>query len=188
MQSPRVQREWHAYLFGPLEEANVGAKAPLMLVRGNHDGPGNGAVGSYSPTPPYALTLGSVRLVVIDAELDTARQERWLRAELKSRASLAAAFVVVATHIPPFVEWWEPEAWERGEKEWGAFVRRKYVPLFEAMGVDLVIGGHSHIYQRGALNGVHYLVVGGGGAALEDIRVVRQIGPVPRPCVTPLTL
>lgn len=73
------------------------------------------------------------------------------------------------------MEFWEEEAWnEKGESDWGAFVRLKYVPLFEQYGVDLVIGGHSHIYQRGSRNGVHYLVVGGGGAApLEDTRVVR---------------
>ena len=35
--------------------------------------------------------------------------------------------------------------------ESGAFVREKYLPLLreERYGVDVVIGGHSHIYQRG---------------------------------------
>jgi len=172
VQNAREPREWHAYLFGPLEGNAVGAKVPLVLARGNHDGPESGRYSDYAPLPPFALSVGCVRLIVLDGEMDTAAQENWLRLQLESRQAKAAAFLVVVTHIPPFVEFWEPEAWNaRGEKHWGRFVRDKYVPMFEAAGVDLVIAGHSHLYQRGERNGVNYLVVGGGGGDLEATRV-----------------
>ncbi len=50
-------------------------------------------------------------------------------------------------------------------------VRQYLVPLFEAYGVDLVINGHDHGYQRiGPINGVQYIVTGGGGAPLYAIK------------------
>jgi hypothetical protein len=41
------------------------------------------------------------------------------------------------------------------------------VPLFESYGVQLVLSGHDHNYQRfAAQNGVTYVVDGGGAAGL----------------------
>jgi hypothetical protein len=45
------------------------------------------------------------------------------------------------------------------------------VPLFTQKNVDLVIGGHMHAYQRGATNGVTYIVSGGGGGTIDTERV-----------------
>lgn len=38
-----------------------------------------------------------------------------------------------------------------------------YLDVFEQYNVDLVFNGHNHIYEHGLVNGVHYLVSGGGG-------------------------
>jgi hypothetical protein len=44
------------------------------------------------------------------------------------------------------------------------------VPLFERRGVDLVLSGHDHNYQRFAQHrGVHYVVHGGGGQRLYSL-------------------
>ena len=51
----------------------------------------------------------------------------------------------------------------------GKHVREKWVPLFEQYKVDVVISGHSHVYQRGRKNDVTYIISGGAGAELEDI-------------------
>jgi PKD repeat protein len=48
-------------------------------------------------------------------------------------------------------------------------VRDYLVPLFEQYGVDLVLSGHAHYYSRKTVNGITYLVLGGGGAELEDL-------------------
>jgi hypothetical protein len=45
------------------------------------------------------------------------------------------------------------------------------VPLFERYGVDLVLAGHDHNYQRFKEHrGVRYVVHGGGGAPLYSLR------------------
>ena len=49
-------------------------------------------------------------------------------------------------------------------------VQSYLVPLFEKYGVDLVLTGHDHNYQRvGPLNGVTYIVTGGGGGPLYRV-------------------
>ncbi len=45
------------------------------------------------------------------------------------------------------------------------------MPLFERYGVQLVLSGHDHNYQRFAVrNGVTYVVHGGGAARLYSLR------------------
>lgn len=41
-------------------------------------------------------------------------------------------------------------------------------PIFEAHDVDLVLQGHNHSYERFEVNGITYLVAGGGGSVLRD--------------------
>ena len=44
------------------------------------------------------------------------------------------------------------------------------VPLFEQYDVDLVLNGHDHNYERfDKINGVQYIVTGGGGNSLYPI-------------------
>jgi acid phosphatase type 7 len=45
---------------------------------------------------------------------------------------------------------------------------RQYAcPLFERYGVEVVFCGHVHAYEHSAVNGVHYITTGGGGASLS---------------------
>ena len=43
-------------------------------------------------------------------------------------------------------------------------MREALAPLFEQYGVDVVFTGHNHNYERNEVNGVTYIVTGGGGA------------------------
>jgi len=43
----------------------------------------------------------------------------------------------------------------------------KLKPLFEDYGVNLVLTGHEHYYARKTVNGIPYLILGGGGAGLS---------------------
>ena len=45
-------------------------------------------------------------------------------------------------------------------------MRQALHPLFERYGVDVVFNGHKHNYERNEVNGVTYIVTGGGGAPL----------------------
>lgn len=40
-------------------------------------------------------------------------------------------------------------------------------PLFEDYGVDIVLSGHEHYYARKTVNGIPYVITGGGGATLS---------------------
>lgn len=40
--------------------------------------------------------------------------------------------------------------------------------VFEPNGVNLVIAGHNHFYQRNRVNGIHHLIIGSAGAPLAD--------------------
>jgi 3',5'-cyclic AMP phosphodiesterase CpdA len=56
-------------------------------------------------------------------------------------------------HHPPF---------SAGYQGSNGDVRRAFVPLFERYGVQLVLSGHDHDYQRSQpVNGVTYVVTGG---------------------------
>lgn len=80
-------------------------------------------------------------------------------------------------HIPPFIEYWDRDSWvNKNESDWGSFVRTYYFPLLVEAGVDVVIGGHSHIYQRGEHMTVDLLVVGGGGGSPLETDHVENYG------------
>jgi UDP-2,3-diacylglucosamine pyrophosphatase LpxH len=172
VQDGLVAEDWDSQWFAPLETDDFGQTTPVLFARGNHDHewdeayaytelPGNGAW--------FATTLSdTVYLVVLDSQWDTTHQaalsdqRAFLEQALASQAAQDAAFRIVAFHKPPYSNIWKTAAWD-GEPE----IRDDWVPLFEAGGVDLVLSGHAHAYQRGSLNGVTYVVTGGAGGTLD---------------------
>lgn len=77
----------------------------------------------------------------------------WLDEQLSSPAARDARFRVVAVHVPPYCE-----RWIDGD----AALRAQLVPRLEQYNVNLCFSGHMHGYERGYLNGVNYIVAGGG--------------------------
>lgn len=171
-------RQWQTDFVAPLTYYGFGQTAPLIYAHGNHD---HDPTFEYhytrmdpSSDPWYAFSMadGAIRFIVLDSNLDWPQQDDWLKRELASEAFQYAQFRVVVVHVPPFLEYWDPEAWfEKHENLWGAFVRERFVPLFEKYGVDLVISGHQHNYERGQRNGIHYAIIGGAGGDLDFERV-----------------
>ncbi len=167
VQNGTIVQEWHDDWYTPLANASsIGQQVPVLVARGNHDGesatayayhwlPGNGAY--------YATTIGPMRLIVLNSNIFGVTQLNWLAAELASPASQAADFRVVLFHRPPYTNLWCNMNGYNGD----ATVRNDWVPLFEQHGVDLVVSGHAHAYERGEQNGVVYTIVGGAGGALD---------------------
>jgi predicted phosphodiesterase len=169
VQNGAVVQEWEDFWAVPLEGAgNLGQTTPVLVARGNHDGefatayayhwlPGNG---SY-----YAETIGPARFLFLDSnnEHRTAAQVQWLEAELMSPASQDAVFRIAVFHRLPYTNLWCDANGYNGD----VWTRQNFVPLFEQYGVDLVVSGHAHAYQRGEQNGVTYTVVGGAGGLLD---------------------
>lgn len=85
-------------------------------------------------------------------------QYAWLESVLKQHTS---GWVIVWGHIPPH------SAVSENSEE--VNIRRALGPLFEDYGVDLVLSGHHHDYQRYVLGGQTYIITGGGGAELHPV-------------------
>lgn len=180
VQTSYKDNDWQTYLFDPLERAGLLDQIPFILTQGNHD-IWDGKLSPFVPSTDqllgqpsgyyYALTLANIRFIIIDANTEDDAQIEWLRRELSSETSRRAAFRVVSTHIPPFIEYWDQAAWDDGESHWPDYVRERMVPLFEEFQVDLVISGHQHNYQRGNRNGITFVITGGGGEALDKHQV-----------------
>jgi len=140
--------------------AVLDGRTELVAALGNHDVrtddgvPLSEALGL--PGRWYAQQFGSVAVVVVDSTRpQDPEQLRWLDETL---ASCAAPWVVVMQHHPPN---------SAGYHGSDLASRANLVPLYERHGVDLVLSGHDHDYQRTEnIGGVTY-VVSGGAATLR---------------------
>jgi len=158
-QSPR---RFHANWTGAFGWARRDGLA-VAGVLGNHDY--EVAHGRYElrllgmPGPYYTRTLGDVQLFFLDSNAVNDRQTAWLEHEL---AASSATWKIAVFHHPPYT---------CGGHSGAVDVQRRWVPLFEDYGVQLVLSGHDHNYQRfAARNGVTYVVHGGGAAGLYPLR------------------
>jgi hypothetical protein len=156
-------QQWNRF-FG-IEEPLI-SRAPLFPSLGNHEGnsplyfdrfvlPGNARW--------YSFDYGEARFICLEVDGyarfgASSEQYAWLQNTL---ASSRQRWLIVFFHIPPY------SALAEDDSELA--VRRTLTPLFERYGVDLVFNGHHHDYQRFLVNGITYVVTGGGGAPLYPV-------------------
>ena len=160
-----VIRSWELTFecLGPLWAGSV-----FQMVSGNHDEPENPdshwhRLIELPDAHDYTLDVGPIRFILVDStEEQVPSRIAWLSRELQRAAyDSAVTWVIPAFHRPPFSE---------GERGGEGIIRKWWVPLFTRYEADLVISGHAHTYQRTrALDGVHYLVSGGGGGRLYEV-------------------
>ncbi len=154
--------EWKAFA-----EITKGLRssASYYAALGNHEKGGVGEFESLFHYPGngrwYAAGVPGVRFLVLDYLSPMGKgsaQYDWLKGELgKPRG--ADKFVVVVMHKPLM------STGPHGRDKWPA--RRDLEKLFRARGVDLVISGHDHDYERLERGGLTQVVTGGGGAPLR---------------------
>lgn len=164
-------------------------RRPVFPTIGNHDDalasgrayrdvfvlPEEGASATYPDHAErfYSFDFGRVHFVSLDTEtafLDTARRQAqiaWLQADL---AATTQQWKVVFFHRPPY-----STGFEHGSD---LTIRAVFNPIFEQYGVQLVLNGHDHDYERTipmkvsndpAAQAVTYIVTGGGGARLYTV-------------------
>ena len=106
----------------------------------------------------YSTRIGPVRIIVLDSNRwQDEEQTRWLRRTL-GQEQPRNGWTVVAMHHP---------AYSAGYHGSDLGLRERWSPLFARAGVELVLAGHDHDYQRSEpQDGVTY-VVSGGGAKLR---------------------
>lgn len=137
--------------FGPV--LDTGAR--LMAILGNHDvmaGHADAQVAALGmPGRWYAEVIGDVTFVALDSnEPGNAEQRAWLEQTL---AAATTTWKIVALHHPPYSAGYQGSNLE---------ARHAFAPLFERYGVQLVLSGHEHDYERSVpINGVTYVVTGG---------------------------
>lgn len=163
--------QYKVEFFDPARELMAGID--YIHANGNHDGykrawavttPYHWQGDGYSNFQPYhSFDRGAVHYVIIDTEQAIASgsaQYNWLRGDLQATGK---PFIVAVFHKSPF----PASAGRYGTA--AADVRAHLVPLFEQYGVSLVVSGHDHYYGHTERNGVHYIIVAGGGADLYSI-------------------
>jgi predicted phosphodiesterase len=130
--------------------------ADLLAILGNHD-----VISSDGSDQMEALGMpgrwwsrefgDEVLLVGLDSNDLDDRQLRFLDEEL---AASDATWKIVALHHPPYSAGYQGSVEE---------LRDTVVPILERHGVQLVLSGHDHDYQRSELlDGVTYVVTGAG--------------------------
>ena len=122
------------------------------------------------PGPWYAHRAGPVELFVLDGNRpQDADQLEFLREALERSD---ATWQVVVIHHPPY---------SCSAEHGSAADVQALIPAMAEGGVDVVLSGHDHLYQRfGPIRGITFVVSGGaGGPWMRRPRVPRA--PLPRP-------
>jgi hypothetical protein len=122
-------------------------------VWGNHDlgGPSTGTV-LGSPHRYYTWSVGQTQFFMLDAnDPGNSSQRAWLERTLgASRAHVK----IVVFHQPAFTS---------GLHTDNIGVQQNWVPLFVRYHVTLVLTGHNHDYEHLKVDGIDFVVSGGGG-------------------------
>ncbi len=141
-------------------------KSALFTTRGNHENnanayfglfnlPSNGEAGGIpSGTEAYyAFDWGNVHFVCLDSDSSDRSlggpMWTWLDADLSSTAQ---EWIIAFWHHPPYTKGSHDSDTESNLIE----MRENFLPRLEDAGVDLVLGGHSHSYERSFLIDGHY--------------------------------
>jgi tartrate-resistant acid phosphatase type 5 len=145
---------------------------PLVPATGNHDymlgiKRFDSYFGTTSETRNYVYHAASgVDFFILDSDAGVrswdARQDQWnwlVRAVAKSTAN----FQVVVLHHPPY-----SSSTKHGST-------KVYQWAFRSMGVDLVLSGHDHDYERIVRDDLNYIVDGAGGAKLYKCKTKEDL-------------
>lgn len=144
-------------------------KAPFIPVLGNHERNHRSYYDNFVLPPGagkheerwWALHWGDVVVVGLDTNVrqaaDIMEQQEWARLHLSG----PEPHKFVMFHHPVF----SSDAFHGDGYSYDVI----YHPIFVETGVDIVINGHAHNYERIQRDGVTYLIVGGGGAVPREL-------------------
>lgn len=139
----------------------------------------------------YSFDYGDIHFVCLDSE-ESGRNEGspmlvWLEEDLAANTN---EWLVAFWHSPPYTM--GSHSSDNVNDNFGNMIemRANIVPILESHGVDLVLGGHSHNYERSVLIDGHYgfsstltasMVKDGGSGKPEESGPYRKAGRGPAP-------
>ena len=154
--------------FEPVVDTLKAAGIPFKGVQGNHDS------SSYArlfgqPSMIHAFDAGQSRIILLNTEESYSSNTQFLEDQLKNTKQ---PWKIVAMHNPLY----SSPSNHPEEKE----LAGRLQPLFDQYGVDLVIYGHNHNYERIKLpdKPTVFIQAGTGGESHYDIKGSRSDGGV----------
>ena len=118
--------------------------------------PRNGEAGGVASGTEayYSFDYGNLHFVCLNSETDPsppdgAMMMTWLEADL---AANEKEWIIAFWHRAPYSK----GSADSDEEPMGSWMRQNAVPILERYGVDLVLAGHSHSYERSYLIDGHY--------------------------------
>ncbi|HTD67556.1 MAG TPA: LamG-like jellyroll fold domain-containing protein, partial [Candidatus Limnocylindria bacterium] len=117
--------------------------------------PANGEAGGVPSGTEhyYSFDFGNIHFICLDSMTANRATDgvmaNWLRADLSSTLS---DWIIAYWHHPPYTK----GSHNSDTATESSQMRQNIVPILEAGGVDLVLGGHSHSYERSYLLNGHY--------------------------------
>jgi Icc-related predicted phosphoesterase len=162
------QDQWN--LFFQIERPLL-RKAPILPAIGNHDASGRFYYERYflldlwtGGRRYFATDWGNLRLVAIDGGVECRKgceQYSFFR-EALAKGAEAGKLMVVFLHYPPY---------SSGNHGSHLGVREPIAELAREYGVELVIAGHDHNYERTVeIDGTTYVVSGSAGAPIRPVK------------------
>jgi len=155
--------QYQAGLFDPYK--NLLANTALWPVYGNHDDrrwayfrifelPENAEAGGLASHTEnyYSFDYSNIHFVMLDSQASdrskTGDMANWLKRDL---AQNKKSWVIAAFHHPPYTKGSHDSDDADDSRGRMQQMRENIVPLLEQGGVDLVLSGHSHMYERSYL-------------------------------------
>ncbi len=101
----------------------------------------------------YSFDYGNVHIVSLDSQLsgrDVSKRntmKSWLESDL-ALATTTADWMIVIFHHPPYSKGANHDSDSDTGEQLEVDMRNVFVPVFQQYGVDLVLNGHAHSYER----------------------------------------
>lgn len=159
------EREKYLANYFPVYQ-NIIRHRPWWPTLGNHDvktengapyfeffeTPANNALGVENY---YSFDYANAHFASLDGELlfendaDLQKQLDWLRQDLRAAKNRGQRWLIAFWHRPPY---------SGGSHDDDDDIRREFVPVVEAEGVDLILNGHSHVAERSFMLNNHQIL------------------------------
>lgn len=107
--------------------------------------------------PFYSFEYGDVFFLILSSETGLSESSEQYKYAVEALENTDRRWKVAAAHIPAYC------GGGHGENN---TMKRFVSEVLEPGGVDVFVNGHSHFYQRNAVNGITHLICAGGGAPL----------------------